>query len=71
MRVATKVLISIHIRAPFLFANGYGDSMSRVMRNPVLGVSDQVRHKPGCTTTEEGLAFRFKDGEILYTVLSM
>ena len=23
-------------------------------RKPVFGVSDQVLHKPGCTTTEEG-----------------
>ena len=25
------------------------------MRKPVFGVSDLVRHKPGCTTTEDGL----------------
>ena len=24
------------------------------MRKPVFGVSDQVRHKPGCTATEDG-----------------
>ena len=24
------------------------------MRKPVFHVSDQVRHKPGCTTTEDG-----------------
>ena len=24
------------------------------MRKPVFGVSDQVRYKPGCTTTEDG-----------------
>ena len=28
--------------------------MSLVLRKPVLGVSDQVRHKPGCTATEDG-----------------
>ena len=28
--------------------------MSLVLRKPVFGVSDQVRHKPGCTTTENG-----------------
>ena len=28
--------------------------MSLVVRKPVFGVSDQVRHKPGCTTTEDG-----------------
>ena len=24
------------------------------MRKPVFGVSDHVRHKPGCKTTEDG-----------------
>ena len=28
--------------------------MSLVLRKPVFGVSDQVRHKPGCTATEDG-----------------
>ena len=28
--------------------------MSIVVRKPVFGVSDQVRHKPGCTATEDG-----------------
>ena len=28
--------------------------MSFVVRKPVFGVSDQVRHKPGCTATEDG-----------------
>ena len=28
--------------------------MSLVLRKPVFGVSDQVRHKPGCTATENG-----------------
>ena len=28
--------------------------MNRVMRKPVFGVSDQVRHKPGCSTTGNG-----------------
>ena len=27
---------------------------SLVVRKPVFGVSDQVRHKPGCTATEDG-----------------
>ena len=27
--------------------------MSLVVRKPVFGVSDQVRHKPGCTATED------------------
>ena len=29
-----------------------GIYMSLVLRKPVFGVSDQVRHKPGCTVTE-------------------
>ena len=29
--------------------------MSLGMRKPVFKVSDQVRHKPGCTATEDGL----------------
>ena len=29
--------------------------MSLVVRKPVFGVSDQDRHKPGCTATEDGL----------------
>ena len=28
--------------------------LSHIKRNPVFGVSDQVQHKPGCTTTEDG-----------------
>ena len=28
--------------------------LSRVMGKPVFGVSDQVRHTLGCTTTEDG-----------------
>ena len=28
--------------------------MSLVVRRPVFRVSDQVRHKPGCTVTEDG-----------------
>ena len=29
-------------------------SMSLVTSKPVFGVSDQVRHNPGCTVTEDG-----------------
>ena len=28
--------------------------MSRGARKPVFGISDQVRHKPGCTVSEAG-----------------
>ena len=27
---------------------------SHFMRKPVFGVSDKVKHKKGCTTTEDG-----------------
>ena len=40
--------------------------MSHIVRKPVFGVSDLVRHKPGCTITEEicrGLKFRIKKVE--------
>ena len=30
------------------------DHMSLVVRKPAFGVSDQGRHKPGCTVTENG-----------------
>ena len=29
-------------------------SMSLVVRKPVLGISDLIRHKPGCTAKEDG-----------------
>ena len=33
------------------------------MRKPVFGVSDLVRHKPGCTATEDGLRLEISDLE--------
>ena len=36
-----------HCECPFLH-------MGLVVRKPVFGVSDQVRHKLGCTATEDG-----------------
>ena len=41
--------------SPFRF------TMSLVVRNPFFGVSDQVRHKPGCTTTEDGVRLENSD----------
>ena len=35
--------------------------MSRVIRKLVFEVSDQVRHKPGCATTENGLGLEISD----------
>ena len=37
--------------------------MSRIMRKPVFGVYDQVRHKPGCTATEDGYMLEISDFE--------
>ena len=31
------------------------------MRKLVFGVSDQVQHKPGCATTEDGLKLEISD----------
>ena len=53
---------------------GYGNiryiDMSRIVRKPVFGVSDHVRHKPGCTTTEDGKRLEISDlgsrGIVLY-----
>ena len=35
--------------------------LSLVVRKPVFGVSDQVRHKPGCTATEDGYRLEISD----------
>ena len=39
----------------------YKTCTSRVARKPVFWISDQVRHKPGCTTTEDGLRLEISD----------
>ena len=31
------------------------------VRKPVFGVSDQVRHKPGCTAPEDGWSLQISD----------
>ena len=47
-----------HIKSPVNFASTlicmFDDKLSLVVRKPVVGVSNQVRHKPGCTATEDG-----------------
>ena len=35
--------------------------MSLVVRKPVVGISDLVRHKPGCTAKEDGQRFEISD----------
>ena len=47
--------------------------MSHVTRKPVFGVSDQVRHKPGCSATEDvlrGLKFQIQEVEGFYYLCS-
>ena len=43
--------------------------MSRVARKPAFGVSDQVRHKPGCIAAEEGKRLEILDSQTRVTVL--
>ena len=45
--------------------------MSLVVRKPVFGVSDQVRHKPGCTATEDDQRLEISDLERRWVVLSV
>ena len=35
--------------------------LSLVVRKPVFGNSDQVTHKPGCTTTQDGKKLEISD----------
>ena len=44
--------------------------MSSKVTKPVFGVSNQVRHKPGCTTTEDGYRLESSDLESRGIVLS-
>ena len=45
--------------------------LSLVVRKPVFGVSDLVRHKFGCTATEDGWRLEISDLESRGIVLSM
>ena len=40
--------------------------LSGIMRKTCLQVSDQVRHKPGCTVTEDGLRLEILDLGSIY-----
>ena len=44
---------------------------SLVVRKPVFGVSNQVRHKPGCTATEAGWRLETSDLGSRWAVLSI
>ena len=63
MKTKTMLTCLYHLRTYLIHV--YRD---RVMRKAVFGFSDQVRHKPGCKTTEygRGLKFRIKEVERLY-----
>ena len=43
---------SLKVREPVIIV--FHILMSGFLKKPVFGVSDPVRHKPGCTTTEGG-----------------
>ena len=45
--------------------------MSLVLRKPVVGVSDQIRHKSGCNATQDGLRLEISDLESKGIVLSV
>ena len=45
--------------------------MSLVVRKPVFGVCNQVRHKSGCTTTEDEYRLGISDLESRGIVLSV
>ena len=47
------------------------DQMSLVVRKPIFGVSDQVLHKPGCTTTEDSYRLEISDLGSRVIVLSV
>ena len=42
-----------HRGSNFLNQSQVFHSISLVVRKPVFGVSDQIRHKPGCVVTED------------------
>ena len=45
--------------------------VSHIMRKPVFGVSHQILHRPGCTTTEDGLRLEILDLRSIGIILSM
>ena len=63
----TDCLRDCHIKSPFNVASTlismFDDKLSLVGRKPVFGVSDQVRHMPGCTVTEDGWKLEISDLE--------
>ena len=49
-----KIVFQLSSNRHFISSSAYLPSLSRITRKPVLGVSDQVLHKHGCTAIEDG-----------------
>ena len=49
-----RMSLNVCLTRPGPQAENIGFKMSLVVRKPVFGVSDQVRHKPVCAITEDG-----------------
>ena len=56
----TTRLICVSTGAASIFCI-YADNISLVVRKPIFGVSDQVRHKPGCTAIKDGQRLEISD----------
>ena len=54
-----------------LFSTRLYMKQEHVLRKPVIGVSDQIRHKPGCTTAEDGWRIEIPDLRSRGIVLSV
>ena len=52
--VFTNIFVLIYFHDYAKKKHSMSSQMSLVVRKPVFGVSDQVRHKSGCTATEDG-----------------
>ena len=62
-------IISSYVTSQYIALAAY--DMSLVVRKPVFGVSDLVRHKPGCTATEDGWRLEISDLDSRGIVLSV
>ena len=49
-----QCLKKVKTENPLILIDEVRFTVSHVVKKPVFGVSDQVRLKPGCTTTEDG-----------------
>ena len=54
-----------------LFSTRLYMKQEHVLRKPVIGVSDRIRHKPGCTTAEDGWRIEIPDLRSRGIVLSV